>query len=67
MTSSSSNNSSSSFSEDKSLSIEKLGVTRRESVQKPKTGGTGMMKWKCTHKKSIKLVVAKTAISDTTE
>lgn len=66
VTSSSSNNSSSSFSEDKSLSIEKSGVTRRESVQKPKTGGTGMMKWKCTHKKSIKLVVAKTAGSDTT-
>jgi len=66
VTSSSSNNSSSSFSEDKSSSIEKSGVMRRESVQKPKSGGTGMMKWKCTHKKSIKLVVAKTVGVDTT-
>ena len=35
-------------------------LSRKESVQKPKQGGTGMMKWKCTHKKSIKLAVKPT-------
>ena len=61
VTSSSSNNSiesGSSFSEVSKNST----LCRKESIQKPKQGGTGMMKWKCTHKKSIKLAVKKPSV-----